>query len=62
MNTTATLHQLRDLRLEGMARSYESILQLPTHQHPEGHMLIAQLTDAEQQNRTRYKTQLFDSS
>lgn len=59
MNTTATLQQLRDLRLDGMARSYESVLQLPTHQHPEGHMLVAQLADAEKQNRTQYKTQLF---
>ena len=59
MNTTATLQPLRDLRLEGMARSYESVLQLPVHQHPEGHALIAQLTDAERQNRIQYKTQLF---
>lgn len=59
MNTQATLQQLRDLRLEGMALSYESILQLPTHKHPEGHMLLAQLTDAERQNRKQYKTQLF---
>jgi DNA replication protein DnaC len=59
MNTTATLQQLRDLHLVGMARSYESVLQLPSHQHPESHMLIAQLTDAEKQNRTQYKTQLF---
>ena len=34
MNTQATLQQLRDLRLEGMACSYESILQLPTHNIP----------------------------
>jgi hypothetical protein len=54
MNTTATLQQLRELRLDGMARSYESVLQLPTHQHPENHMLIAQLTEAEKQNRTQY--------
>jgi DNA replication protein DnaC len=59
MNTTATLQQLKDLRLDGMARSYESVLQLPSHQHPEGHVLIAQLTEAEKQNRTQYKTQLF---
>jgi DNA replication protein DnaC len=59
MNTTATLQQLHDLRLEGMARSYESVLQLPSHQHPESHMLIAQLTDAEKQSRTLYRTQLF---
>lgn len=59
MNTTATLQQLRDLHLDGMARTYESVLQLPSHQHPENHMLIAQLADAEKQNRTQYKTQLF---
>lgn len=59
MNTTTTLQQLRDLHLDGMARAYESVLQLPSHQHPESHMLIAQLADAEKQNRTQYKTQLF---
>jgi DNA replication protein DnaC len=59
MNTQATLHQLRDMHLDGMARSYESILQLPSHQHPDGHVLIAHLADAEKQNRTQYKTQLF---
>lgn len=59
MNTTATLQQLRDLSLNGMARSYESVLQLPSHQHPENHLLIAQLVDAEKLNRVQYKTQLF---
>lgn len=59
MNTTATLEQLKDLKLQGMARSYEAILQLPVNQHPEGHALIAQLAEAERQNRTHYKTQLF---
>jgi DNA replication protein DnaC len=59
MNTTATLQQLKDLHLLGMARSYESVLQLPVHQHPEGHVLIAQLTDAERQTRTQYRTQLY---
>jgi len=59
MNTTATLQQMKDLRLMGMARSYETVLQLPVHQHPENHVLIAQLTDAERQNRTQYRTQLY---
>ncbi len=31
MNTQATLQQLEELRLEGMARSYEAILQLPVN-------------------------------
>ncbi len=49
MNTEITLQQLKELKLSGMARSYESVLQLPVHQHPEPHALIAQLTDAELQ-------------
>ncbi|CAN5545905.1 IS21-like element ISFK1 family helper ATPase IstB [soil metagenome] len=59
MNTTATLQQLKDLHLMGMARSYESVLQLPVHQQPESHVLIGQLTEAEKQNRTTYRTQLY---
>jgi DNA replication protein DnaC len=59
MNTTATLEQLKDLKLVGMARSYEAVLQLPVNQHPESHVLIAQLTESERQNRTHYKTQLY---
>ncbi len=59
MNTTITLQQLKELKLAGMARSYESVLQQPLHQQPEPHALIAQLTDAEIQNRTHCKTQLY---
>ncbi len=59
MNTSATLEQLKDLKLQGMARSYEALLQLPVHQHPESHTLIAQLAEAERQTRTQYKTQLY---
>ena len=57
MNTSATLEQLKELKLLGMARSYEAILQLPVNQQPEGNVLIAQLVEAERQNRTLYKTQ-----
>ena len=59
MNTTATLQQLKDLKLTGMVRSYESVLQLSTHQQPEAHTMLAQLCDAEQQNRVLHKTQFF---
>ncbi|RAV97577.1 IS21-like element helper ATPase IstB [Pseudochryseolinea flava] len=59
MNTSATLEQLKDLKLQGMTRSYEAILQLPVNQHPEGHALIAHLAEAERQSRTQYKTQLY---
>lgn len=59
MNTTATLEQLKDLKLQGMTRSYEAVLQLPVNQHPEAHGLIAQLAEAERQSRSQYKTQLY---
>jgi DNA replication protein DnaC len=59
MNTTATLEQLKELKLQGMARSYEAVLQLPVNQHPEAHHLIAQLSESERQNRVHYKTQLY---
>jgi len=59
MNTTATLEQLQELKLAGMARSYEAIVQMPLHQQPEAHALIAQLTQAEKQNRIQYKTQIY---
>jgi len=59
MNTTATVQQLKDLKLAGMARSYESILQLPVNQLPDPHLLIAQLTEAERQNHLQYKNNLF---
>jgi hypothetical protein len=59
MNTTATLEQLNDLKLAGMARSYQAILQMPLNQHPEAHALIAQLAQAEKQNRIQYKTQIY---
>ena len=59
MNTTATLEQLNDLKLLGMARGYEAILQMPLNKHPEAHELIALLTQAEKQNRVQYKTQIY---
>lgn len=59
MNTTATLEQLKELKLLGMARSYEAVLQLPVNQHPEAHYLVAQLSEAERQNRVHHKTQFY---
>lgn len=59
MNTTATLEQLNELKLSGMSRSYQAVLQMPLHQHPEAHALIAQLAQAEKQNRIQYKTQIY---
>jgi len=59
MNPQATLHQLQSLRLGGMARQYEAVLQLPAHQHPDAHTLIATLADAEHLHRNHAKIQLY---
>ena len=55
MNTTATLNELQQLKLAGMAKHYEGILSLAAHDQPDGHALIAQLTQAELQTLVRNK-------
>ena len=42
-----------------MARHYEAVLQLPAHQHPDAHSLIAALADAENRHRNHTKIQLY---
>ncbi|ABB24684.1 IS21-like element helper ATPase IstB [Pelodictyon luteolum] len=67
MNTQITLDQLRSMKLNGMADTYEALLSLPVHEQPEADMLLAKLIDAEyhyrkeqlskrylQQSRIRY--------
>ena len=55
----ATLETMKDLRLGGMAFSYEAILNLPVNQHPDNHQLIAQLIDSEQLYRSNKRMDLF---
>jgi DNA replication protein DnaC len=52
MNTTETLHQMKELKLSGMAASYGSQLGLPINQQLEGHELITHLLQAETQYRS----------
>src|SRR5665213_3257113 len=47
MNQQSTLEQLQELKLSGMAKRYEAILNQPVHQQPEPHALIAMLAEAE---------------
>jgi DNA replication protein DnaC len=58
MNAQASLDKMRELKLAGMAATWEAILQRPAHEQPTGDDLLAQLLDAEQderlQRRTRY--------
>lgn len=59
MNTSATLEQMKDLRLNGMALTYSQQLELPIHQQLEAHELIAQLLHSEQLNRQQEKTTYY---
>ena len=59
MNTASNLEQINELRLWGMARSYEAVLQLPVHQLPTTHEIVAQLAQAEHLHRKDLRTQAF---
>jgi DNA replication protein DnaC len=59
MNTTETLSQMQQLRLQGMHQAYRSQLELPMDQQLEGHELVAQLVQSEQLNRAQEKTAYY---
>lgn len=59
MNTTQTLEQLQQLRLNGMYQSYKSQMELPMDQQLEGHDLIAQMVQSEQLSRMNEKTAYY---
>lgn len=59
MNTTQTLEQLQQLRLNGMYQSYKSQMELPLDQQLEGHDLVAQLVQSEQLSRMNEKTAYY---
>ena len=59
MNMQSTVEQLQHLKLFGMSRLYQAIINQPSHQHPEAHTLMGMLTDAEAQHRLAQRTQLY---
>ena len=59
MNTNATLEQMKELRLSGMAITYAQQLELPVHQQLDAHELIAQLLQSEQLLRQQEKTTYY---
>src|SRR5450631_1481463 len=59
MNTSETLHQMQQLRLQGMHQAYKSQLELPMDQQLEGHDLLAHLVQSEQLNRNNEKTAYY---
>lgn len=59
MNTTQTLEQMKQLRLQGMFQSYHAQLELPMDQQLEGHELVACLLQAEALTRANEKTAYY---
>jgi hypothetical protein len=59
MNTQNTVHQLKSLKLSGMAKRYEAALALPIHELQDVHSLVAMLTQAEVEHRDHARTQKF---
>lgn len=57
MNTQFTLEQLKNLRLNGMARRYQAAVELPSHQQEDAHSLVALLCQAEVDYRNHYRTE-----
>lgn len=58
-NTTATLEQFNQLKLYGMAKRYQAVISLHSHEQPEAHTLAAELTGAELSYRTHRRTELY---
>lgn len=59
MNTSATEQQLKQLRLTAMAQHYTYVNDLPLHQQPNAHALLAQLCEKEIYSRMNRKTELL---
>lgn len=59
MNNQATLECMQKMKLDGMAASYKSIIELPADKHPITHECIATLIDAELQSRAYKKTNML---
>jgi DNA replication protein DnaC len=59
MNAQATLQLMNKMKMEGMASSYEAILDLPIDKHPDTHACIATLIDAEIQSRAHKRTNML---
>ena len=59
MNTQITIDNLVQLKLHGMARAYQAVLTMPVQQHPTLSQFMANLAEAETQERTQKRTEKF---
>jgi DNA replication protein DnaC len=59
INTDATLEQLEQLKLLGMAQAYRGALAMPSHEQLTANELLARLVEAEGQHRLGIRTQMY---
>ena len=59
INTNQTIEQLMQLKLHGMAQAYGTTLELPSHELPTAHELMALLVDAEKNCRIHQRTKMY---
>lgn len=59
MNNNQTVQQLNQLKLHGMASSYQAQLEIPLHQQMEAHELIAHLAQSEVLTRANERTAYY---
>ena len=59
MNTQITIDHLVQLKLHGMARAYQAVLTMPVQQQPTLSQFMANLAEAEIQDRTQKRTEKF---
>jgi len=59
MNVQATLQSMHQMKLAGMANSYQAISELPVNKQPTTHECIATLVDAELQSRAHKRTNML---
>ncbi|SJN46521.1 ATP-binding protein [Sphingobacterium sp. JB170] len=57
MNNQSTLEQLSDLRLFGMAKCYQAMLNLPSHEQEDAYTLVGMLCQAEIEQRNFKRTE-----
>lgn len=59
MNIQETIIQLKDLKLRGMASSFESITSLLLQNRPSLEVALSRMVDAEVQDRRDRKTEMY---
>jgi DNA replication protein DnaC len=59
MNTQITIDHLTQLKLPGMARAYQAVLTMPVQQQPTLSQFMANLAEAEMQDRTQKRTEKY---